>query len=83
MDYDNDNVPMTCPNCNTLEEGIPKMISHVIEFHKAEYTTEEALDYVTRWAEKAYMDIEEAQYRTHQDYKNGRLAKDPINGGWL
>lgn len=62
MEYDDTNIPMNCPECNFLEEGIDKMFSHVIDFHP-NYSPEEAVQFVHRWAEKSYEAIEKQEMK--------------------
>lgn len=46
-------VPITCPECNVLEEGVDAMMSHILDFHP-EYTPVEAANTARRWADAAY-----------------------------
>jgi len=55
MNYTNETILISCAECSpdVYVEGLSKMISHIIDFHK-EYSLEEAEIYAKIWLENAY-----------------------------
>jgi len=63
------NVTIVCPECigTHIEEGIEDMVQHVMNVHAHIYSYEEAADYVRRWAEDAYDQFDDWNYKHRND----------------
>jgi hypothetical protein len=73
-EYNDDNIPMKCGECDLLEEGIPAMEQHVFDTHP-QYTPEEAKEYVRAWADASYDEIDAYNMWRAEEYR--RTGHDP------
>lgn len=64
------NIPISCSECNVLEEGINAMMSHLLDFHP-DYSPAQAANTAQRWANEAY-DAEDLRQEALTQYHRGK-----------
>jgi len=74
-EYTEENVPVTCPECETKLEGIPVTEQHILESHG--YTPQEAKFFARLWADSASEENEAHDVWRTEEYR--RTGVDPEN----
>jgi hypothetical protein len=76
MDFNDNDIPLQCMDCDQLEDGIPAMTNHILENHPI-YSKDEVDLLVRNMADEAY-DLNDAEniWRSEEYRRNGF---DPMN----
>lgn len=76
MEYTDKDVPIECPECSELMEGVLPTVGYLLVNHSNSYTPEEAANFAGVWADDVYERIDaENAYRA--DYFR-RYGEDPF-----
>ncbi len=67
-EFTDKDIPISCGECGVYCEGVDDTMAHILDKHP-NYTTEEAVQYASKWADTAYDEVDlqnqelTAQYR--------------------
>jgi hypothetical protein len=73
-EYTDDNVPITCVECDVKLEGVPETVQHILTTHP-NYSPQEAAEYAHAWADSSYEAIDAHNLWRTQEYN--RTGVDP------
>ena len=76
--YTDENVPVTCHECESLCEGYTDTICHILQAHNSEYTQDEAAMFAQIWVEEAHIEQDEQEANYYADRKLERQIRGEL-----
>lgn len=78
VEYTDDNVPITCAECDVRLEGVPEMVQHILASHP-NYSPQEAAEYAHVWADSSYEEIDAQDTWRTEEYRRTGVDPDDID----